>query len=144
MTSSSTRPILERLAYVCYLALLVGSIGITWLGWMIGFETGNYTAMCIAMIGLVVSRWLHVHGYAHWHFQECEDSFDVPGEPGLMPRPEGEEKLATELAALFARMEAEEDVWERGELRRQIATKLAAAPSLRDDFAEALAEHPEL
>jgi len=52
MTSSTVRPILERLAYVCYLALLVCSIGITWLGWMVGFETGNYRAMCMALGGL--------------------------------------------------------------------------------------------
>jgi hypothetical protein len=29
-------------------------------------------------------------------------------------------------------------------LRREIATRLAAAPSLREEFAEKLAEHPGL
>src|SRR3954471_18519648 len=98
MITSTTRPILERLAYVCYLVVLVSSIGITWLGWVIGIETGNYTAMCVAMGGLGVSRWLHVQGHAHWHFRQCEDSFDVPGAPGLMPRPEREEQLAVEIS----------------------------------------------
>jgi hypothetical protein len=144
MTSRSTRPILERLAYVCYLMLLVSSIGITWLGGLIGIETGNYTAMCVALGGLAVTRWLHVHGHAHWHFRECEDSFDVQGAPGVIPRPEREEMLAEEIAALFERMEAEDDVWTRGDLRREIAAKLAAAPELREEFAEELAAHPEL
>lgn len=144
MTNSTTRPILERLAYVCYLALLVSSIGITWLGWMVGVETGDYRAMCIALGGLALSRWLHVHGYAHWHFRECEDSFEVAGAPGIMPRSEHEERLAAEIEALFARLEAEEDVWTRGELRREIADRLSTAPGLREEFAENLAAHPEL
>ena len=144
MTTSSARPILERLAYVCYLMLLVSSIGITWLGWMVGFETGDYTAMCIALGGLALSRWLHVHGYAHWHFRECEDSFEVTGTPGLMPETEQEESLAAQVADLFERLEREEDVWARGELRREIIAKLATSPALRDDFAESLAAHPEI
>jgi hypothetical protein len=144
MISSTTRPILERLAYACYLMLLTSSIGITWLGWLIGFETGDYTAMCVALGGLALSRWLHVHGHAHWHFRKCEDSFDMQGAPGMMPRPEREEKLAEEIATLLTRMESEDDVWVRGELRREIAAKFAAAPELREDFAEALAAHPEI
>jgi hypothetical protein len=138
------RSILERLAYVCYLAVLVSSIGVTWLGWVVGVETGNYTAMCLALAGLGLSRWLHVQGYAHWHFQECEDSFDVQGEPGVMPQSEPEAIRAKEMAALLARMETEPDVWERGALRREIATRLAAAPALREEFAETLAAHPDL
>ena len=63
---------------------------------------------------------------------------------GVMPRPEHEEKIAEEVEVLFARLGAEEDVWTRGELRREIMTKLAAAPALRDNFAEALAAHPEI
>src|SRR5262245_25271000 len=101
MTSSKTRPILERLAYVIYLLVLVCSIGVTWLGAMVGWETGDYRAMCVALGGLALSRWLHVHGHAHWHFREWEDSFDVPGAPGVMPRPEMEEQRAEELTALF-------------------------------------------
>jgi hypothetical protein len=111
---------------------------------MVGFETGNYTAMCLALGGLALSRWLHVYGFAHWHFQECEDSFDIPGEPGLMPRPEAEEARAAEVAALLTQLEAEEDVWARGELRRAIEAKLEAVPALRSEFAEELAAHPEI
>jgi hypothetical protein len=123
---------------------LVSSIGITWLGWMIGIETGNYTPMCLALGGLALSRWLHVHGHAHWHFRECEESLQVTEASGLLARPEREQILVGEIAALFARLEAEGDVWTRGEIRREIAARLAAAPALRAEFAEALAAHPEL
>ena len=140
----AARPILERMAYFFYLALLVCSIGITWLGWMVGCITGDYRAMFCAIAGLLFTRWLHVHGHAHWHFRECEESFEVAGAPGVMPRPDSEEQLASEIASLFARMDAEENVWARGEIRRKIAVKLASAPRLRDDFAEALAQHPEI
>ncbi len=141
MISSTTRPILERLAYICYLMLMAVSIGITWLGGMVGIQTGDYTAMGIALGGLALSRWLHVHGFAHWHFRECQELLDAPA---AMSRPEAEEIAVTEIATLFARLEAEEDVWVRGAVRREIALKLAAAPGLRDDFEEALAVHPEI
>jgi hypothetical protein len=141
---SKARPILERLAYACYLVVLVFSIGVTVLGWIVGLETGNYSAMCLALGGLAVSRWLHVQGHAHWHFQECEDSFDVPGAPGLMPRPDHEEARAEEMTALLTRLEAETDVWARGELRREIIARLDASPTLREEFAVELAAHPDL
>jgi hypothetical protein len=144
MIHSTVRPILERLAYACYMMLLVCSIGITWLGFVIGFETGDYTAMGVALGGLALSRWLHVHGHAHWHFQKWEDSLDVVGDPGVIPRSEPEEMLVSELATLFERMEAEDDVWVRSELRREIAAKLMAAPRLREDFSDELARHPEI
>ena len=38
----------------------------------------------------------------------------------------------------------EPDVWTRGELRREIASRLADAPCLREEFAEKLTERPEL
>jgi hypothetical protein len=140
----AARPILERLAFCFYLGLLVCSIGITWLGWMIGCITGDYTAMFCALAGLLCSRWLHVHGHAHWHFDECRAAMDSIHAAGNWPRPEREEQLSDEIAGLFTRMDAEPDVWTRGELRREIATRLAAAPSLREEFAEKLAEHPGL
>lgn len=142
MTSSTTRPMLERLAYVCYLVLLISSIGVAWVGGMIGFETGNYTAMGLAIGGLAASRWLHVHGHAHWHFRECENSLQVAGGPELILRQEHEEQLAAEIEGLFTQLDREDDVWERGELRRAIAGRLASAPTLRDDFADQLAAHP--
>jgi hypothetical protein len=143
MTFPSLRSILERLAYTCYLVLLIGSIGFTWVGGLIGIETGNYTAMCLPLGGLAFTRWLHLHGHAHWHFDECQASLDRFGSTG--PTRSGrEELLSTEIAALFARLEAEDDVWTRGELRRAITAKLTLAPILREDFADALAAHPEV
>jgi len=140
----AARPILERMAYCLYLALLVCSIGITWLGWMVGCITGNYTAMICAMAGLLLTRWLHVHGHAHWHFHECQAALDSVQTGSPWPRPDQEEQLSGEIAGLFTKMDAEPDVWARGELRREIATRLAAAPTLREEFAERLAQHPEL
>jgi hypothetical protein len=140
----AARPILERAAYCFYLGLMVGSIGFTWLGGMIGPITGNYTALCCALAGLLLTRWLHVYGHAHWHFEECQAALDSVQATGGWPRPEREERLSEEITGLFEKMEAESDVWTRGELRREIATRLAAEPSLREEFAEKLAEHPGL
>lgn len=140
----AARPILERAAYCFYLALLVGSIGFVWLGWMIGCITGDFTAMICALAGLLLTRWLHVHGHAHWHFEECRAALDSVQATGAWPRSEQVEKLSDEITGLFDKMDAAPDVWTRGELRREIATRLAAAPSLREEFAEKLAQHPGL
>lgn len=142
MTSSTLRPILERLAYVVYLVLLVGSIGGTWLGGMVGLETGNYTALGLALAGLALSRWLHVHGHAHWHFRECEKSLQMTGAPDALLGPERNAQLAAEIEGLFTRLDREDDVWARGELRREIAGRLASAPALRNDFADRIEAHP--
>jgi len=140
MTSPTARPILERLAYVFYLTLLSCSIGITWLGWIMGVEMGDYRAMFVGVGGLALSRLVHVRGFSHWHFRECQQSLDTWDST----RTEHEEVLHTEITTLFAQLETESDVWSRGEVRREIAAKLAVAPGLREDFAEALAQHPEL
>jgi hypothetical protein len=140
----AARPILERLAFVIYLALLVCSIGVAWLGWLVGHITGHYAALGWGLAGLLGCRWLHVHGHAHWHFAECNAALDTVEASATWPRPEREERLAGEVEGLLSRMEVEPDVWARGELRREIASRLATAPALREEFAERLAEHPEL
>lgn len=137
------RLILERLAYACYLMLLVGSIGFIWVGALTGLESGDYTAVCLPLGGLALTRWLHLHGHAHWHFDACREALDRLGFIGAA-RSEREELLSEEIAGLFTRLEAEDDVWKRGELRKAISAKLALAPVLRNDFAEALAAHPEV
>ncbi len=140
----AARPILERFAFVLYYALLVCSIGITWLGWIVGCSTGKFTAMFWALGGLVCCRWLHVQGHAHWHFRECEEALNEVETGSIWPRSEREESLAGEIAGLFAKLEGESDVWARGDLRREIAARLATTPALREEFAEQLAGHPEL
>ena len=140
MSFRHLRPILERLAYGCYFFLLVSSIGFIWLGWIIGMETGNYAAMCIALGGLAIARWMHVHGHAHWHFHQCQESLNTLNSP----HSEHEKHVAGEISTLFDRLEAEENVWVRGEIRRQIESKFTVAPTLREHFAEALTRHPEL
>ena len=131
---------LERLAYLCYLTLLSSSIGFTWLGWIMWHQSGHFTTILIALGGLALSRWVHVRGFSHWHFRECQkalDNWDTS-------RTESEEVLHEEITTLFEQLDAEADVWSRGAVRREIAAKLATAPSLREDFAEALRQHPEL
>lgn len=140
----AARPIFERMAYVLYMGLLICSMGMTWIGWMIGAITGRYTIMICALAGLLVSRWLHVQGHAHWHFREIREILDSGHAANGWPRSEAEEKLCGEIDGLLNRMDKEPDVWTRGELRREIATKLAAAPTLRNEFAEKIARHPGL
>lgn len=144
MTSSTIRPILERLAYVIYLLLLVGSIGGTWIGGMMVLEKGDFKAVGVALVGLALSRWLHVYGHTHWHFRECGNSLQVANSPEAMLRREKEEQLAVEIEGLFMRLDREDDVWARGELRREIAGRLASAPTLRNDFADRIEAHPGL
>jgi hypothetical protein len=144
MPRSTLRPILERLAYAGYLATLVGSITGTWLGWLTGLSTGDFAPLLAALCGLALARWLHVQGHAHWHFQECSASLDKIGTEEGRASPRPEKTPGAEVAELFAQLEVEDDVWARGALRREIEAKLAAAPALREEFAEALAEHPEI
>ncbi len=135
---------LERSAYAFYLALLVFSLGFAWVGGLHGFSTGDFTLFALATIGLALSRWLHLQGFAHWHFQQCADSLDARSSGALWPRSDEEAARATELSALFTRLEQEPEVWARGAIRREIATRLDARPALRAEFAESLARHPEL
>ncbi len=144
MTSSTARPILERLAYAVYLTALVGSISAIWLGWLTGMATGNFQATIAGLGALALARWLHVQGFAHWHFRECAASLDALGAGEWEPRTAQDQARAVQIAALLNRLETEEDVWQRAELRREITAHLTAAPVLRAEFAAALAAHPEL
>ncbi|HSI12536.1 MAG TPA: hypothetical protein VK961_10850 [Chthoniobacter sp.] len=139
----AARPILERVAYVLYMGLLVCSMGMTWIGWMIGVITGDYKILIYSLSGLLVTRWLHVQGHTHWHFREIREAIDASPDCDWV-RSESEIKLSGEVAGLLTRMDEEPDVWERGEIRREIATRLAAAPSLREEFADKIARHPGL
>jgi hypothetical protein len=144
MTPSTLRPILERLAYAVYLLLLVGSISAIWLGWLHGIATGEFRASIAGLGALALTRWLHVQGFAHWHFRECTDSLDALGAGEWTPLTAQEKARAVQIAALLDRLEKEEGVWPRAELRREITAHLHAAPTLRTEFAAALAAHPEL
>ena len=144
MTLNPVRPVFERLAYFLYLTLLVFSIGVTWLGGIAGFITGNFSPMLFAVAGLVLSLWMHSFGHAHWHFRECEASLEVAGDAGMMPRSDADVMKSTQCAALLDELHAAPDVWARGEVRRRLVALLEAAPALREEFASELAPHPDL
>lgn len=136
---------LERLAYAFYLGLLIFSFGLAWTGAFNGVATGDFTLVALGSVGLVGTRFLHVHGYSHWHFQQWADSLDRFGacsSPGRQS--EGEAARARRTRALLERIEAEPDVWKRGELRREVGQLLEQSPTLREEVADLLAGHPEL
>lgn len=144
MTPSTLRPILERLAYALYLALLVGSIAAIWAGGLHGIGTGDFQPTIAGLGALALTRWLHVHGFAHWHFRACNASLDALG-TGEWTRLTAQDRTrAVQVAALLDRLEKEESVWPRAELRREITAHLNAAPVLRTEFAATLAAYPEL
>ena len=138
------RPILERLAYVVYLGLVVCSVGITWLGGIVGFITGNFGPMWLAVLGLALSMAVHAIGHARWHFRECEKSLSRGAGPDGLLRTEAETRQAGACATLLARLETAPDVWSRGETRRALQKLLEAGPELREEFEEEISRHPDL
>ena len=139
----TTRP-LERLAYACYMALLISSIPGAWLGLLIGFQSGDFRGAILAVVGLGLSRCLHVVGHARWHFRECDESLTFASHPGASPGAGMGSEAADEVAELIEKFEAEPDIWERADLRRKITARLSARPQLRETFRDSLSSHPDL
>lgn len=142
MPRSALRPLFERLAYFIHLAVLALSIALVWLGVIAMWAAGVVSIFLWALVGLALGFWLHVIGYAHLHFQQCEESL-----ASVDPAAIWEEQTlgpVAEFGRVLAEFEAEADVWRRGELRRQLARRLEEKPALREIFAEELTPHPEL
>lgn len=142
MARSTLRPLFERLAYFIHLAVLALSIALVWLGVIAIWAAGVFSIFLWALVGLALGVWLHMIGYAHLHFQQCEESLAF-----VAPAEQWEEETlgpVADFARLLAEFEVAEDVWMRGELRRELARRLEAKPILRGVFAEELAPHPDL
>ena len=138
MTTTTLRPILERLAYATYLMLLLSSLCGVLVSVMMLSQTGQVDLLLLTLGVAAAARWLYLHGQAHWHFATWEASLDGAGS-GVFSGSEQAEFLA-----LLAQFEAEPGVWRRQELRRALGEKLARDPDLRGDFAAQLAAHPDL
>lgn len=138
MTTTTLRPILERLAYATYMMLLIGSLCGVLVSVMMLPQTGQFDLLLLALGVGAVARWLHLHGQAHWHFRTWAASLDAAGSGVLS----GSEQA--EFLALLVEFESEPEMWRRQELRRALGEKLARDPALREEFATQLAAHPEL
>src|SRR4029079_8538603 len=77
------RPMLERIAYLGYLALLVSSIGCVAWGLCITFN-GDGPALALGGCGGLALTWVTGPlGRKYLHFDECENSFELVERDGL-------------------------------------------------------------
>ena len=152
MTLNTPRAMLERLAFGCFLALLVISTGLTCLGAIFGLHGGDARPAVFGVAGLLLVLAVRPLGYKHLHFREWEDSFEPADgghafelDPVLGERARAFAEMLANLEALQQRIAAGEgDVWDVQRLRHDAAAMLAAEPALREVFAAELAAHPEL
>jgi hypothetical protein len=152
MTVNSTRAILERLAYACFVALFVTSLGLTGTGILASLHGGDLRLAIFGFAGLALSLALRPLGYRHLHFGKWEDSLEfVDGgrtfelDPLLSERVQAFAGMLDQLETLQQSIAAgDADVWEVQRLRHAAAAMLAAEPALREVFAAELAAHPEL
>ena len=141
---------LERLAFACHLALLVGACGLVGLGMIFAIFMDEVRPLCVGLAGGALSRILQQHGYRSWNFRRWEDSLEPSDsaqslvlDPARAERANELSRLLRELAAIRENG-ARADVWEVQELRHRVGLLLKADPALREDFAGELAEHPEI
>ena len=141
---------LERMAFACHLALLVAACGLTGLGLIFAVFMDEVRPLCVGLAGGALSRILHQHGYRAWNFRRWEESFEPSdGAATLVSDPARAQharellKVLDELAAL-REDSAGCDVWAVQDLRNRAAALLNRDPSLREDFANRLARHPEI
>jgi hypothetical protein len=144
------RPMLERLAFACHLALLVGACGLTGLGLIFAVFMDEVRPLCVGLAGGALSRILHQHGYRVWNFRRWEESFEPSDggqslvlDPARAERARELSRLLQELATLEEN-EASRDVWAVQDLRHRVGAMLERDPALREDLAGELAKHPEI
>ena len=148
MTINKPRAILERLAFLCFLALFIGSCGLAGLGVIFGMH-GELRPVCLGAAGLMLFVALRPLGYKHLHFREWEDSFEPSDAQNAAAFDGDADRRAQELCELFvelARLKTQlatggGDVWSVQAVRHQAAALVAHDPSLREAFAEELSEH---
>jgi hypothetical protein len=144
------RPMLERFAFVCHLALLVGACGLIGLGLIFAFFMGEVRPLCVGLAGGALSRILYKQGYREWNFRRWEESFEPSDRDRALvfdsARAERSGELLHVLRDLAALEEDEthRDVWAIQELRQRVRSLLESEPALRREFAGELAKYPEI
>lgn len=152
MTVNTPRAMFERLAFACFLALLVASIGLLGPGLLFSLHAGEFRPALLGVAGLLIFFAIRPFGYKHLHFREWEDSLEPVECDGAFALNPAHDARARHFAALIEGLEnlrqraaaGEADVWEVQALRHRAALLLAADPALRARFASELAGHPEL
>lgn len=152
MTLNTPRAMFERLAFGCFLALLVVSMGLTGLGTIFGLSGGDARPAAFGVAGLLLVLALRPLGYKHLHFRDWADSLEplesgsaFELDPVLAKHAQAFAKTLAALEAVQQRIAAGEgDVWAVQRLRHEASAMLAAEPALREVFATELAGHPEL
>jgi hypothetical protein len=144
---NSPREMLERLAYLIWLAITATSISAIFLAVFKGVHGAGLGLFAGGIGGTILSRLLHGDGRKHLHFDDCEDSLDFngDGDPEHAARAENLRRLLARWNQLDARREQdEEDTWQVLAIRRETQSLLDADPGLRSEFDRQLARHPEL
>ncbi|MGB8170280.1 MAG: hypothetical protein WCF18_22450 [Chthoniobacteraceae bacterium] len=151
MPLNRARGVLERVAFLCYLALLIGSCGLVGLGLIFALHLREPRPVLYGLAGVIVVAVLREHGYRHWHFRDWEESFEPVDAGGVvldaagLERVEEFERLLRELTAIEEGDAAQQrDIWAVQELRSQAKALLAQDPSLRETCAAALGRHPDV
>lgn len=152
MPLNAARSVLERIGFLCYLTLLVGSCGLVGLGLIFALLLHEPRPVLFGLAGVLVMAPLREYGYRHWHFRDWEESFTPSDRTQVMvldatgqDRAEELERLLQKLTDLDQTRAGEKrDVWTVQELRHQANALLAQNPELREICADALARHPEV
>jgi len=141
---NSARAILERLAFVLWLALTGSSIGAALLSAWFDWPAPGLAVFLAGSGGSIFSALLRHYGRARLHFEECEASLEF-GLPRESARAEHLRRVFDSWEALDAQRESGGiDVWRVHELRREAASLLEAEPALRATFERELSRRPEL
>lgn len=152
MSPPGVRPILERLAFVIYLALFVGSCGLTGLGLIFAVMLGNPQPLILGCGGTVLTALIRDVGYRQWHFGKWEASLDAVNQQLTAGTASGGsdnaaklDRVLNELRELDTAPASEgRDVWRVQRLRHQAKALLEREPALRHEFSRELARHPEI
>jgi hypothetical protein len=142
--------VLERIAFVFYLATVVGAFGLTGLGLIFMLVLDEARPLCAGLAGGALARLLHDHGYRAWHFRRWEDCFEPSDRRLAFELDTVHEARARELDRLLGELAAatesteRRDVWEVQGLRHEVNALLASDPGLRHEFASELERHPDV
>jgi hypothetical protein len=147
---NTPRAMLERLAFVCWLALTSVSVGLLGMSPWLGREG---VGLFLAAAGGAILAWvLDDYGRRHLHFAECTAAFDFVEVPDIFNGGVPHLQRAENLRRLFdawddlaeRRLRGEGDVWQVQSLRHEAEALLEADPQLRAEFEQELTRHPEL